>query len=260
ASSVSILEKNPKVVFVLGGPGSGKGTQCTNIAKLFGYTHLSAGDLLRAESESDSENGIMIKNVMKEGKIVLSEVTDKFLIDGFPCNDENRAAFENVTGIEPAFVLYFDCSVEEMERRLLNRNQAREDDKIETIKKQFKIFLESNPPVISYYGEKRKNSQGLLHNFMLPCLKWETQCHLCCMKVPSPNAIEDRRSLALRKPRKRQFDVSVSTDITRGLEKRIQFDLKTETDRMKDAILRKEAVAMAMENDDIDVVVERILR
>ncbi|XP_072066574.1 uncharacterized protein [Arachis hypogaea] len=147
-----------------------------------------------------------------------------------------------------------------MERRLLNRNQAREDDKIETIKKQFKIFLESNPPVISYYGEKRKNSQGLLHNFMLPCLKWETQCHLCCMKVPSPNAIEDRRSLALRKPRKRQFDVSVSTDITRGLEKRIQFDLKTETDRMKDAILRKEAVAMAMENDDIDVVVERILR
>ncbi|XLS82911.1 hypothetical protein HN51_048742 [Arachis hypogaea] len=229
ASSVSILEKNPKVVFVLGGPGSGKGTQCTNIAKLFGYTHLSAGDLLRAESESDSENGIMIKNVMKEGKIVLSEVTDKFLIDGFPCNDENRAAFENVTGIEPAFVLYFDCSVEEMERRLLNRNQAREDDKIETIKKQFKIFLESNPPVISYYGEKRKNSQ-------------------------------DRRSLALRKPRKRQFDVSVSTDITRGLEKRIQFDLKTETDRMKDAILRKEAVAMAMENDDIDVVVERILR
>ncbi|XP_020980876.1 UMP-CMP kinase 3-like [Arachis duranensis] len=168
-SSVSILEKNPRVVFVLGGPGSGKGTQCTNIAKLFGYTHLSAGDLLRAESESDSENGIMIKNVMKEGKIVPSEVTvkllqqamwkigkDKFLIDGFPRNDENRAAFENVTGIEPAFVLYFDCPVEEMERRLLNRNQAREDDKIETIKKRFKVFLESNPPVISYYSEKGK--------------------------------------------------------------------------------------------------------
>ncbi|XP_057721838.1 UMP-CMP kinase 3-like [Arachis stenosperma] len=168
-SSVSILEKNPKVVFVLGGPGSGKGTQCTNIAKLFGYTHLSAGDLLRAESESDSENEIMIKNVMKEGKIVPSEVTvkllqqamwkignDKFLIDGFPLNDENRAAFENVTGIEPAFVLYFDCPVEEMERRLLNRNQAREDDNIETIKKRFKVFLESNPPVISYYGEKGK--------------------------------------------------------------------------------------------------------
>ncbi|MED6211682.1 putative UMP-CMP kinase 1 [Stylosanthes scabra] len=48
-ANVSIVEKIPKVVFVLGGPGSGKGTQCANIAKLFGYTHLSAGDLLRAD-------------------------------------------------------------------------------------------------------------------------------------------------------------------------------------------------------------------
>uniref|UniRef100_A0A453B1K6 adenylate kinase n=1 Tax=Aegilops tauschii subsp. strangulata TaxID=200361 RepID=A0A453B1K6_AEGTS len=51
----------------------------------------------------------MIENMIKEGKIVPSEVTikllqqamiknenDKFLIDGFPRNEENRAAFENV--------------------------------------------------------------------------------------------------------------------------------------------------------------------
>ncbi|KAJ0755842.1 putative UMP/CMP kinase [Helianthus annuus] len=40
-----------------GGPGSGKGTQCANIVEHFGYTHLSAGDLLRAEINSGSENG-----------------------------------------------------------------------------------------------------------------------------------------------------------------------------------------------------------
>lgn len=40
-----------------GGPGSGKGTQCANIVENFGYTHLSAGDLLRAEIKSGSENG-----------------------------------------------------------------------------------------------------------------------------------------------------------------------------------------------------------
>lgn len=40
-----------------GGPGSGKGTQCANIVEQFGYTHLSAGDLLRAEIKSGSENG-----------------------------------------------------------------------------------------------------------------------------------------------------------------------------------------------------------
>ncbi|KAJ1395428.1 UMP-CMP kinase [Sesbania bispinosa] len=165
----SILEKNPTVVFVLGGPGSGKGTQCANIVQNFGYTHLSAGDLLRAEIKSGSENGTMIQNMIKEGKIVPSEVTikllqramkesgnDKFLIDGFPRNEENRAAFENVTGIEPAFVLFFDCPEEEMERRLLNRNQGREDDNIETIRKRFKVFLESSLPVINYYDAKDK--------------------------------------------------------------------------------------------------------
>jgi UMP-CMP kinase len=57
----------------------------------------------------------MIENMIKEGKIVPSEVTikllqeamiknenDKFLIDGFPRNEENRAAFENV--VRPSFL------------------------------------------------------------------------------------------------------------------------------------------------------------
>ncbi|OMO90156.1 Adenylate kinase [Corchorus olitorius] len=166
---LSLAYKKPTVVFVLGGPGSGKGTQCANIVQNFHYTHLSAGDLLRAEIKSGSENGTMIQNMIKEGKIVPSEVTikllekamldsgnDKFLIDGFPRNEENRAAFEAVTKIEPEFVLFFNCPEEEMERRLLSRNQGREDDNIETIRKRFKVFLESSLPVIEYYKAKGK--------------------------------------------------------------------------------------------------------
>ncbi|KAK6937383.1 hypothetical protein RJ641_030891 [Dillenia turbinata] len=162
-------EKKVAVVFVLGGPGSGKGTQCANIVQHYGFTHLSAGDLLRAEIKSGSENGTMIQNMIKEGKIVPSEVTikllqramqesenDKFLIDGFPRNEENRAAFESVTKIEPEFVLFFDCSEEEMERRLLSRNQGREDDNIETIRKRFKVYVESSMPVIEHYNAREK--------------------------------------------------------------------------------------------------------
>jgi UMP-CMP kinase len=197
----------------IGGPGSGKGTQCANIVEHFGFTHLSAGDLLRAEIKSGSENGYlislhkflwdkigltslfstcmylyvycytfcfyrtMIENMIKEGKIVPSEVTikllqdamiknenDKFLIDGFPRNEENRAAFENVTKISPAFVLFFDCSEEEMERRLLGRNQGRVDDNIETIRKRFKVFVESSLPVIEHYNAKNKVKKVLLHS------------------------------------------------------------------------------------------------
>ncbi|XP_058222459.1 UMP-CMP kinase 3-like [Rhododendron vialii] len=164
-----LSEKKVTVIFVLGGPGSGKGTQCANIVENYGYTHLSAGDLLRAEIKSGSENGTMIQNMIKEGKIVPSEVTiellqraiqengkDKFLIDGFPRNEENRAAFESVTGIVPEFVLFFDCPEEEMERRLLSRNQGRDDDNIETIRKRFNVYMESSLPVIEYYNAKGK--------------------------------------------------------------------------------------------------------
>ena len=61
-SSVQIDKPKEKhvVVFVLGGPGAGKVTQCANIVRKYGWVHLSAGDLLRAERESGSENAEMI--------------------------------------------------------------------------------------------------------------------------------------------------------------------------------------------------------
>ena len=68
------------VVFVLGGPGAGKGTQCANLVKDYGFTHLSAGDLLRAEqNRPDSQFGGMIKDCIREGAIVPMEVTVQLL-------------------------------------------------------------------------------------------------------------------------------------------------------------------------------------
>lgn len=34
------------------------------------------------------------------------------LATGFPRNEENRAAFEEQTGLQPALVLFFDCPEE----------------------------------------------------------------------------------------------------------------------------------------------------
>lgn len=88
------------VIFVLGGPGAGKGTQCERLVKDYGFKHLSAGDLLREEqNRPGSEFGELIKTHIKEGEIVPMEVTiqllenaitatikeknnNKFLIDG----------------------------------------------------------------------------------------------------------------------------------------------------------------------------------
>ena len=68
-----------QVIFVLGGPGAGKETQCDPILKTFGYCHLSAEDLLRAEQASGTQEGEMIKTFIKEGKIVTVEATIRLL-------------------------------------------------------------------------------------------------------------------------------------------------------------------------------------
>ena len=68
------------VIYVLGGPGAGKGTQCANLVRDYGFKHLSAGDLLRAEqNRPDSQFGNMIKEYIADGKIVPMEVTVQLL-------------------------------------------------------------------------------------------------------------------------------------------------------------------------------------
>jgi len=87
--------------------GAGKGTQCAKLVDDFGFTHLSAGDLLREERASGSDNGQLIDEYIREGKIVPVEISlgllkkrmdvtrlagrdsTVFLIDGFPRNQDN---------------------------------------------------------------------------------------------------------------------------------------------------------------------------
>lgn len=52
---VDNTNEKPTVFFVLGGPGAGKGTQCAKLVENCGFVHLSAGDLLRAEMASGSD-------------------------------------------------------------------------------------------------------------------------------------------------------------------------------------------------------------
>jgi len=108
-----IQTKKPYVLFVLGGPGSGKGTACTRLVEEKGFIHLSAGDLLRAEKSSGSKNAELINNYIVNGQIVPVEITvnlikdamkakgwekKRFLVDGFPRNKDNLDGWESVMG------------------------------------------------------------------------------------------------------------------------------------------------------------------
>ena len=170
AEAAAALVEGKKIIFVLGGPGSGKGTQCERIMERYGFDHFSAGDLLRAEVQSGSKVGTMCANLMKEGKLVPVAVTlgllrksieastaSAILIDGFPRALEQAASFES-TVCDSEFTLFFDCPQEVMEERLLKRGETsgRADDNVATIKKRFSTFMESSLPVIEHYEAKGK--------------------------------------------------------------------------------------------------------
>jgi replication-associated recombination protein RarA len=73
--------QRPSILFVLGGPGSGKGTQAELLSKDYGLNHISVGDLLRKEMRSGSVESKIIKSVLDQGHIVPAHITVKLLVD-----------------------------------------------------------------------------------------------------------------------------------------------------------------------------------
>jgi len=163
----------PQVVFVLGGPGAGKGTQCANIVKEFGFVHLSAGDLLREErSKPGTKYGELIEEHIRNGTIVPVEITcklieiamqnsgkQKFLIDGFPRNKNNLDGWnkEMAEKVELLFVLFFDCSQDTCIKRCLKRGaegSGRSDDNEESLKKRIQTFVNDSMPIIEHYKKQ----------------------------------------------------------------------------------------------------------
>ncbi|XP_016988408.1 UMP-CMP kinase [Drosophila rhopaloa] len=162
--------EKPKVVFVLGGPGAGKGTQCSKIVDRFQFSHLSAGDLLREErSREGSEFGNLIEDYIRNGKIVPVEVTcsllenamkatgnSRFLIDGFPRNQDNLDGWNRQMSekVDMQFVLFFDCGEDVCVQRCLGRGQSgsgRTDDNMESLKKRIQTYNNDSLPIIKFF-------------------------------------------------------------------------------------------------------------
>lgn len=167
------MEHHPPVVFVLGGPGAGKGTQCRRIVEEFAYEHFSMGDLLRQERNNlDSELGQLVNQHIMQGTLVPDELTvkvllkamegvedwkhSKFLIDGFPRTVEQMKVFNKIVGpkVVVKCCLYFDCSEATAHKRLLAHSEtewARDDDNDDVIKKRVKNFRKDMLSIPKYF-------------------------------------------------------------------------------------------------------------
>jgi len=157
------------IIFILGGPGSGKGTQCERIVKEYGFCHMSTGDLLRDEVSKGSDRAELLKKTMAEGKLVSQDVILQlvrdcmeknrkamgFIVDGFPRDIPQGRTFEE--SIAPCVsIMYFECTSAEMTKRLMGRakTSGRVDDNAETIKKRLATFEEQTIPVVKEWGRR----------------------------------------------------------------------------------------------------------
>ncbi|OUR95772.1 adenylate kinase [Halobacteriovorax marinus] len=167
----------PNVVFVLGGPGSGKGTMCELAEIQLGWVHLSMGDLIRTERDKGGETANIIEEFVTAGKLVPNEITVKllkiamemttrttgknnFLLDGFPRSLNNMEGWYEIFGRDAELpkMLYFECPYDVLEKRIMGRAKfsGRSDDNVESMKLRFDTFKAETLPTVEFFKSKNK--------------------------------------------------------------------------------------------------------
>lgn len=162
-------------LILFGPPGSGKGTQSSNLINTFGLKHLSTGDLLRDEIARATSLGLEAKKFMDAGQLVpdavvigmigskLDENPDAkgFIFDGFPRTTAQAEALDNLlelkgTGIH--MLLSLEVPEEELKQRLLLRGEVsgRSDDNEEVIANRIAEYKAKTEPVSNYYAAQGK--------------------------------------------------------------------------------------------------------
>jgi adenylate kinase len=155
-------------VLLIGAPGAGKGTQAARIARHFGLTHISSGDLLREHIRQETPIGRSVKEYIDRGDLVpdaiimdmlykpviAASATGGYVLDGFPRTvAQAEAAYEVAKGLDVAVqvAVYLEVPRQELVRRLLARGRGT-DDTEEVIAHRLQVFEENTLPMLDYYA------------------------------------------------------------------------------------------------------------
>jgi adenylate kinase len=162
------------LIFV-GPPGSGKGTQSTQLADHFNIPHLSTGDILRQAVADQTPLGQQVKPIIERGDLVSDElminlIDDRidghdckngFLLDGFPRTVAQAQAFEKILKEKkrsPTAVIEMQVDLNELVMRLVTRasqsEQPRADDNADAIHHRLHVYGEQTRPLLEYYQKQ----------------------------------------------------------------------------------------------------------
>jgi adenylate kinase len=132
-------------IVLLGGPGSGKGTQAKKLVDKLGIPQISTGDIFRAALKEGTPMGLKAKTYMDKGELVPDDVVigvveerlakpdlDKgYMLDGFPRTLAQAEALDKIIvsqGKAINHAILVDVPDEELVARLSGRRTCRNSD------------------------------------------------------------------------------------------------------------------------------------
>lgn len=155
-TALPVEESSPSLdIVLLGGPGSGKGTQADQLKQALSLQHVATGDLFRENIKNETDLGKLAKTYMNRGELVPDDVTeamvkdrlsrpdvkDGFILDGFPRTISQAEALNVIlTDLQRRLdgVFHINVSDDEIVRRLSGRLICRSC--------QTPYHIEFNPP------------------------------------------------------------------------------------------------------------------
>ncbi|MEJ2716801.1 MAG: adenylate kinase [Deltaproteobacteria bacterium] len=132
-------------IVLLGGPGSGKGTQAKKLTEKFGIPQVSTGDIFRAAVKEGTPMGLKAKEYMDKGELVPDDVVvgvveerltkpdleAGFMLDGFPRTLPQAEALDRILndmGKPIDHAILVDVPDDELMKRLTGRRTCRNSE------------------------------------------------------------------------------------------------------------------------------------
>jgi adenylate kinase len=151
---------------LIGIQGAGKSTQGNFLSEKLKIPYLSTGHIFRDIAKEKTTLGRYVKELMNSGSLIpddkVIEIVNSYIkkpayrkgyiLDGFPRTLVQAKEFSN--NVDK--VIHIHIPDKEALWRLAYRNEQRDDDTIEAIRKRIELFKKHTVPVLDYYKKENK--------------------------------------------------------------------------------------------------------
>ena len=156
---------------MLGGPGSGKGTQSQKLSAHFGIPWISTGDLLREEIAADSQLGQQVSETLAKGELVPDKLMINFIkkrlqqpdavsgwiLDGYPrtaFQAEELDFFLDTLNTQVNYAIWLELPIHSLIERSENRGAI--DDNPDALRRRIETLVATTVPMLDYYDYRQR--------------------------------------------------------------------------------------------------------